>query len=409
MKSIPVVVTLDDVKLKLTCTEALLQKALVDAVITPFLGAYNKKRNASVAAAQLSSVHVDGREVCDVSVKAADVFGGTEAPTVELSFGTAAPAPSPPTALPASDGAARECKDAVARLLELPAHAPVEAWAPPLHVLCIHSHDSCEAPGVADCLLVPRVVLYAAQRACVADEALLPAGGTVAASEAATLLNNLLKMDRARAGGALAGADSRAVPDIIALLSEAPKIALSRLRQFGQICFQLSLLPAVASGPYAEALTGAVRSALAWASVTVRYPSPTEHAPEDVGHVAAFAADACRTAFNLLRSIPNDGSSKAKRLEIESWLSSMIDVLGAAPGPGHHHHHHHHQQQQIQDAIKEAQLACLQIGVVLPVEMVYTRLQPAWPALLALLTQVRGRRQIVTDCLEWYLMSLDLK
>ena len=137
----------------------------------------------------------------------------------------------------------------------------------------------------------------------------------------------------------------------------------------------------------------------------MRYPSPTEHAPEDVGHVAAFAADACRTAFNLLRSIPNDGSSKAKRLEIESWLSSMIDVLGAAPGPDHHHQH---QQQQIKDAIKEAQLACLQIGVVLPEEMVYTRLQPAWPALLALLAQVRGRRQMVTDWLEWYLMSLDL-
>ena len=137
----------------------------------------------------------------------------------------------------------------------------------------------------------------------------------------------------------------------------------------------------------------------------MRYPSPTEHAPEDVGHVAAFVADACRTAFNLLRSNPNDGSSKAKELEIESWLSLMIDVLGAAPGPGHHQHHH---QQQIKDAIKEAQLACLQIGVVLPEEMVYTRLQPAWPALLALLAQVRGRRQMVTDWLEWYLMSLDL-
>ena len=256
MKSIPVVVTLDDVKLKLTCTEALLQKALVDAVITPFLGAYNKKRNASVAAAQLSTVLVDGREVCDVSIKAADVFGGTEAPAVELGFGTAGPLPSPPAALPASDGDARECKDAVARLLELPAHAPVEAWAPLLNVLRIHSRDSCDAPGVADCLLMPRLVLYAAQRACVANEALLPAGGTVAASEAATLLNNLLKMDRARAGGALARAESPTVPDIIALLSEAPKITLSRLRQFGQIGFQLSLLPAVASGPHAEALTG---------------------------------------------------------------------------------------------------------------------------------------------------------
>ena len=43
-----VLVELDGVKLKLTCNEALLAKPFTDAILTPFLGAFNKKRGVDL-------------------------------------------------------------------------------------------------------------------------------------------------------------------------------------------------------------------------------------------------------------------------------------------------------------------------------------------------------------------------
>lgn len=364
MPATPVIVQLDDVKLKLTCTETLLQKTLADAVIQPFLGAFNKKRSANISVGQLSAVLVDGHEIADTSASAADVFGDAAAPTVELRCAAVPPTPPPP---PLS-GVAAECEDAIAQLLELPADAAVEVWQPPLHVLRTHSRDSAEAPGVAERLLAPKVVLLAARRACVvADE--LPAAAAAAALEAATLLNNMMRIDRDKAGRALAAAGSSAVPDLIALLAAAPTVALLRLRYIGQISFQLSLLPAVSSGSHAAAFAAAVRSALAWVSATLRFP-PAEQAEEEVGHAGGLAADLCKATFNMLRARPNDGATDAKKVELESLLASMLDLLGAPSA---------------NEDVVEAKLACLQMAVTMPKELAYPRLSAAWKPLVALL------------------------
>ena len=83
-ENIGVVVTCDSVKLKLTCTPALLERPLSDCIITPFLGAYNKKKGTTLTASQLTRVEVDGTIVSDLDRVTSAVLGNADAPQVTL-------------------------------------------------------------------------------------------------------------------------------------------------------------------------------------------------------------------------------------------------------------------------------------------------------------------------------------
>ena len=71
------------VKLKLTLTDSLLQKSLRDAVVEPFLGAYNKRAAVPLSTQELLRVEVDGA-VCDLSTMAGKLLT-VDAPTVGVS------------------------------------------------------------------------------------------------------------------------------------------------------------------------------------------------------------------------------------------------------------------------------------------------------------------------------------
>ena len=68
-------VTCDEVTLRLTLTDRLLQKSLQDAVVAPFLVAFRKRSQADVRV--LRAVEVDGAEV-DPGAPAGTVLGGDE-------------------------------------------------------------------------------------------------------------------------------------------------------------------------------------------------------------------------------------------------------------------------------------------------------------------------------------------
>ena len=84
-------------QLKLTLTPKFLAKPLVDALVTPFLGAYNKKMKDAtpITAADLVRVEVDGLPVADISAPAGDVLKSST-PKVELFPPGSAPAASKP-------------------------------------------------------------------------------------------------------------------------------------------------------------------------------------------------------------------------------------------------------------------------------------------------------------------------
>ena len=71
----PVFVACDGVKLKLTCTAALLEKPFVECIVQPFLGAFNKKRGTSFAPTDLAKVEVDSAVIDDLSLTGAAVLG----------------------------------------------------------------------------------------------------------------------------------------------------------------------------------------------------------------------------------------------------------------------------------------------------------------------------------------------
>jgi len=219
-------------------------------------------------------------------------------------------------------------------------------------------------------LMTPLLVRSVAKRACVVANSMATPVAAAGALEAATLLSNMLKIDREKAGRALTSPDSSPVSEVIALLAAAPNVPLFRVRHIAQIAFQLSLLPVVSSGSQADAFAGAVRSALAWASATTRYPSPAEHTANDVAQAGGTAADLCRATFNMLRASSNDGSTNAKKTELVSLLSSMADLLHSPS---------------TDEEVVEAKLACLQLGVVMPKEIAYPKLESAWKPLTVLL------------------------
>lgn len=100
-------VTCTDVTLKLTLTPKLLGKSLADGVLTPFLGAYNKKKTGvPLGVPMLSKVEVDGVAVADTSALAGTVLPA-DTHKVEL-FPPAGKPPAPkPAAAPEDVAAAK--------------------------------------------------------------------------------------------------------------------------------------------------------------------------------------------------------------------------------------------------------------------------------------------------------------
>ena len=122
------------VKLKLTLTEPLLQKSLRDAVVEPFLGAYNNRAAVPLTMQELLRVEVDGA-ACEPSRMAGELLT-SEAPTVVLH--------APPVD-------AQVLADA---LTALPASATDEEALVTLRALRRASHDE----AAREAVLAPRVV-----------------------------------------------------------------------------------------------------------------------------------------------------------------------------------------------------------------------------------------------------------
>ena len=72
-----------DVKLRLTLNERLLGKTLLEAVVSPFINAYNQKTGAQLTHGSLAAVKVDGASVDCTVASAASVLRGDE-PSVVL-------------------------------------------------------------------------------------------------------------------------------------------------------------------------------------------------------------------------------------------------------------------------------------------------------------------------------------
>ena len=87
-------VQLDDVSLKLTLSDKLLRKPFDQAVLSPFLKAYNKRTGNTATLDQVSCVRVDGVTLGDLSFTASVVLLTSEAVDTEI-FLKAAAAPEP--------------------------------------------------------------------------------------------------------------------------------------------------------------------------------------------------------------------------------------------------------------------------------------------------------------------------
>ena len=130
------------VKLKLTLTDSLLQKSLRDAVVEPFLGAYNKRAAVPLSTQELLRVEVDGA-VCDPSTMAGKLLT-VDAPTVVLHA-------------PAVD--AQGLADALTALTD---EATEEEALVTLRALRRASHDEAAREAVLAPRVVARAVEYAA-------------------------------------------------------------------------------------------------------------------------------------------------------------------------------------------------------------------------------------------------------
>ena len=130
------------VKLKLTLTDSLLQKSLRDAVVEPFLGAYNKRAAVPLSTQELLRVEVDGA-VCDPSTMAGKLLT-VDAPTVVLHA-------------PAVD--AQGLADALTALTD---EAMEEEALVTLRALRRASHDEAAREAVLAPRVVARAVEYAA-------------------------------------------------------------------------------------------------------------------------------------------------------------------------------------------------------------------------------------------------------
>ena len=311
------------VKLKLTLTEPLLQKSLRDAVVEPFLGAYNNRAAVPLTMQELLRVEVDGA-ACEPSRMAGELLT-SEAPTVVLHA-------------PPAD--AQVLADA---LTALPASATDEEALVTLRALRRASHDE----AAREAVLAPRVVARTVEYAALSAAAPRAWSGCGASAEATVplhnltltlslslalalalspspkpkpkpksnrhpnqvLLHNLLVLDRDGVGAAMCAPPLAALPQLVAILEAAGELHPARLRFVGHVAFHLSLV--AAARPHAAALLRACRLALS--SSVDELASAT---PRDPQASAELAAQLARALFNLLRLEPPPGGAAAARLAL---------------------------------------------------------------------------------------------
>ena len=310
------------VKLKLTLTEPLLQKSLRDAVVEPFLGAYNNRAAVPLTMQELLRVEVDGA-ACEPSRMAGELLT-SEAPTVVLHA-------------PPAD--AQVLADA---LTALPASATDEEALVTLRALRRASHDE----AAREAVLAPRVVARTVEYAALSAAAPRAWSGCGASAEATVplhnltltlslslalalspspkpkpkpksnrhpnqvLLHNLLVLDRDGVGAAMCAPPLAALPQLVAILEAAGELHPARLRFVGHVAFHLSLV--AAARPHAAALLRACRLALS--SSVDELASAT---PRDPQASAELAAQLARALFNLLRLEPPTGGAAAARVALD--------------------------------------------------------------------------------------------
>lgn len=356
------IVECDGVKLKLTCTPELLAKPLSECLIVPTLGFFNKKRGTSYAASDLAKVEVDGTVVSDLSLSGDAVLGAIDAPSVVLTLPESIPGPSD------------ACIAAAERVLQLdPATTPTEDCLGPLKALrlAIKERPTAAAPAVK-----ASIVGRLAEFCCLASER----EWTAASAEAAVCLNNIFVVARDKAGAMLCAPELGVIARLAAVFEAAQTTPIARLRILAPLVFHISLVSNL--GAPGRRLADAVRACLLWLSSTLE--APTALADEVVG--AALASELLRASFNLLRtSPPRVGASSGAAEEekagggatVPDDFAAIVRSLLSAPGGS----------EAAADAIREAQLASLQIPVVL--ESVdpdgYRKLCPAWKELCDIL------------------------
>jgi hypothetical protein len=278
------------VKLKLTLTDALLQKSFRDAVVEPFLGAYNKRAAVPLSTQELLCVEVDGA-VCDPSTMAGKLLT-VDAPTVVLHA-------------PAVD--AQGLADALTALTD---EATEEEAFVTLRALRRASHDEAAREAVLAPRVVARAVEYTALSAA-APRAWSDAGASAEATVLPhnriechpeprpspkpdrkpapnpnldkVLLHNLLVLDREGVGSALCAPPLDALPQLVVTLEAAARLHPSRLRFVGHVAFHLSLV--AAARPHAAALLRACHAALG--AAVDELASPTARLPQARAELAA--------------------------------------------------------------------------------------------------------------------------
>ena len=162
-----VVVQCLSVKLKLTLTDPLLQKSLRDAVVEPFLGAYNKRAAVPLTAQELLRVEVNG-VACDPSTRAGELLTA-DAPTVVLH--------APPA----------DAQGLADALTALPASATDEEALVTMRALRRASH----AEAAREAVLAPRVVARTVEYAALSAAAPRAWSDSGSSAEATVLLHSL--------------------------------------------------------------------------------------------------------------------------------------------------------------------------------------------------------------------------
>lgn len=371
-----VVVSMEGLKLKLTCTPALLEKPFSECVIKPFLGVFNKKRGTSWTPDDLlkkgaeMKIH-DGHlsmAVLNLTISGSRAVGDCDNPLVTLK---APPEPADDdidTSSPA--GAAADA------LLALHPQASTDVKRDALKKLRLAAKD--EAASIKS-LLVPKLIANVAEHACLTTSVAGVRKWDVAAAEAAVLLHKgFLAADHAKAGLLLADEKLGVAGRLAQIFAEASKQPLPRLRFLSPLVFGLSLQPGVATGPHAPVLGDAVRGALLHLSEESSDEVPKAH-DEDVA--GACVAELARSLFNLLRArAPNPATDEGKAT-VADMLHCVKTVLKCGSAA---------------EGFAEARYNILQLPLALPEALAFKPLadQEIWEAIFRVL---RARLQKYND------------
>jgi hypothetical protein len=359
MSNKAVVVSCDGVKLKLTCSPALLEKAFSACVVNPFLGAFNKKRGTSWTPQQLKQVQVDGAEISDLSLSGAAVLGGADEPCVTLTL--------PGTTPKSAEAAAHTVSGAVSALLALE-YEPEETWRDAFRALRLATR---EAPATVGANLSEKIVALVVQHAGLASDGHKWNSVT---GEACAVLNNLLVAASAAAGPLVLAKVLGVAPRLAKVLAEPERTPLPRLKLLSPIAFHLSLQPALRE--HEKEFGDAIRTALEWVSSALEGVVGAEPIDEAIG--SDLASDLVRTLFNMLRASAPDALSPDGQADAARVMGLVAGILRATGSSAQ---------------LKAAKLAALQLVVALPEELAFPPLSGEWHTLIDLLQPLLAAKE----------------